>query len=83
MYLKLFEDMDQMSKKHIFLLLLHWNEADDVIMLDTNSYFYILLLELNDRWRFQMKKVIQSKIAAVLILTTFADFDHFSPVNHS
>ena len=25
--------MDQMSKKHIFLLLLHLNEADDVIIL--------------------------------------------------
>ena len=29
-----------------------------------------------------MKKVIHSKTEAVLILTTFADFDHFSLVNH-
>ena len=35
LYLKLFENMDQMSKKHIFLLLLHWNEADDVIIIVT------------------------------------------------
>ena len=35
LYLKVFENMDQMSKKHIFLLLLHLNEADDVIILVT------------------------------------------------
>ena len=33
LYLKLFENIDQMSKKHIFLLLLHSNEADAVIIL--------------------------------------------------
>ena len=27
--------MDQMSKKHIFRLLLYWDEADDVIILVT------------------------------------------------
>ena len=35
LYLILFENMDQMSEKHIFLLLLHWDEADDVIILVT------------------------------------------------
>ena len=33
----------------------------------TQIAFYIMLLVINDRWRFQMKKVIQSKTAAVLI----------------
>ena len=35
LYLNVFENMDQMSEKHIFLLLLHLNEADDVIILVT------------------------------------------------
>ena len=35
LYLKVFKNMDQMSKKHIFLLLLHLNEANDVIILVT------------------------------------------------
>ena len=35
LYLKLFENIDLMSKKHYFLLLLHLNEADNVIILVT------------------------------------------------
>ena len=35
LYLNVFENMDQISKKHIFLLLLRLNEADDVIILVT------------------------------------------------
>ena len=34
---------------------------------DRNSYFFILLLAINDCLRFQMKKVINSKMAAVLV----------------
>ena len=35
LYLKVFKNRDQMSKKHIFLLLLHLNETDDLIILVT------------------------------------------------
>ena len=35
LYLKVFKNMDQMSKSTFFLLLLHLNEADDVIILVT------------------------------------------------
>ena len=42
--------MDQMSKKHIFLLLHHLNEADEVIFshVTQKCIFRFLPLEIND-----------------------------------
>ena len=44
---------------------------------DRNSYFFILLLAINDRLRFQMKKVINSKMAAVLVFIQVCWFCSF------